>query len=336
MPEAKVTPEKIMQYSFAYAPPLILEAAIRCRVFDVLDAGPKTVAEVAAATGTSPRGARGLLNALVGLEFLTRQGGRYALAPGAETFLVSTKPQFAGGIFRHASRQLIPHWLHLTESVQTGKPAISVNQEGQGAEFFREFVEDLFSMGYTSAQTLADTLKVAEAKSPVNVLDIAAGSGVWSIALAEKSPQVRVTVVDWPAVIPVCQKVTTRRGVGDRYRYIPGDLLQVDYGSGYNIATLGHILHSEGEKRSRTLLRKVFAALAPGGTIVIAEMVPNEERTGPPQPLIFALNMLLHTDEGDTFTFGEMSGWLREAGFVNPRQVEVPAPSPLLLATKPA
>jgi 2-polyprenyl-3-methyl-5-hydroxy-6-metoxy-1,4-benzoquinol methylase len=336
MPEAKVTRERIMQFGFGFAPPLILEAAVRCHVFDVLDAGPKTAAQVAAETRTSPRGARMLLNALVGLEFLTRQGDRYALAPGAESLLVSTKPGFAGGMFRHTSRQLIPHWVHLTESVLTGRPAIAVNQEGQGAEFFREFVEDLFANNYGTAQALADALRVAEARMPLSILDVAAGSGVWSIALAERSPQVRVTVVDWPAVIPVCRKVAERHGLGDRYRYIPGDLLAVDYGSGYHVATLGHILHSEGERRSRVLLKKVFAALAPGGHVAIAEMVPNEERTGPAQALIFALNMLVHTDEGDTFTFGEMSGWLGEAGFVAVRQLEAPGPSPLLLATKPA
>ncbi|HKI37395.1 MAG TPA: methyltransferase [Gemmataceae bacterium] len=336
MSEAKVTREGIMQYAFGFAPPLILEAAVRCRVFDVLDAGAKTAAEVATQTRISPRGARGLLNALVGLGFLTRQGDRYALAPGAETLLVSTKPGFAGGMFRHTSRQIIPHWIHLTESVLTGRPAIAVNQEGQGAEFFREFVEDLFANNYEAARALADALKVAGGKGVVNVLDVAAGSGVWSIALAEKSPQVRVTVVDWPAVIPVCRKVAARHGVGDRYRYLSGDLLAVDYGGGYDVATLGHILHSEGERRSRELLRKVFAALAPGGTVAIAEMVSNDERTGPAQALIFALNMLVHTDEGDTFTFAEMNAWLREAGFVNPRQLEVQGPSPLLLATKPA
>jgi 2-polyprenyl-3-methyl-5-hydroxy-6-metoxy-1,4-benzoquinol methylase len=335
MSEAPVTRERIIQLWFGFAPPLILEAAVRCRVFDVLDAGPKTAEQTATATGVSARGARALLDALVGLEFLTRDGDRYALAPGAETLLVSTKPGFAGGMFRHTSRQLIPHWVHLTESVLTGRPAIAVNQEGQGAEFFREFVEDLFANNYGAAQALADALKVAEAKGPVSVLDIAAGSGVWSIALAERSPQVRVTVVDWPAVIPVCQKVAARRGLGDRYRYLAGDLLEVDYGTGYTVATLGHILHSEGQRRSRELLKKVFAALAPGGTIVIAEMIPNEERTGPPVALIFAVNMLVHTDEGDTFTFGEMSAWLREAGFVDLRQLQVPGPFPLVLATKP-
>ena len=238
-------------------------------------------------------------------------------------------------VLSHASTQLIPHWLRLPEAVQTGKPPLAVNREDAGGPFFRELVEDLFANNYGAAQALADELKVAQAKSPVSVLDIAAGSGVWSIALAERSPQVRVTVVDWPAVVPVCQKVTARRGVADRYRYVPGDLLAVDYGTGYNVATLGHILHSEGERRSRALLRKVFAALAPGGTVAIAEMIPNEDRTGPPQALMFALNMLVHTDEGDVFTFGQMSAWLKEAGFANPRKLEVPGPNPLVLATKP-
>jgi hypothetical protein len=109
----------------------------------------------------------------------------------------------------------------------------------------------------------------------------------------------------------------------------------VDYGTGYEVATLGHILHSEGERRSRALLKKVSAAMAPGGTIAIAELIPDEDRTGPAQALIFAVNMLVHTDEGDTFTFGEMSAWLREAGFVDPRKLEVPGPFPLVLATKP-
>jgi SAM-dependent methyltransferase len=333
--ESPLTPEHINQLGWGYTASLILEAAVRCSVFDVLDAGPKTLPQVAAETKASPRGLRGLMNALVGFELLAKDGNAYALTPESSAFLVSTKPGFRGGMFRHISTQLIPHWMRLAESVQTGKPPISVNQQDTGGPFFREFVEDLFAMGYDSARVLADSLGVAKASGPYRVLDLAAGSGVWSIALAEKSPHVRVTVVDWPAVIPVCQKVAARRGVADRYEYRPGDLLTTDFGTGYQAATLGHILHSEGEKRSRALLKKVFAALAPGGTAVIAEMMPNEDRTGPPFALAFAVNMLVHTDEGDTFTFGEMSAWLKDAGFVNARLLEVPAPSPLVLADKP-
>ena len=330
------TPERISQLAWGYAPPLILEAAVQVRVFDLLDAGPKSASEIAAQTGASPRGARMLLNALVGLELLAKKGDAYALTPESAAFLVSTKPEYRGGMLRHGSTQLIPHWLKLTEAVRTGKPPISVNQQDTGGDFFREFVEDLFPMGYPSAKVLADHLLAKAPAGPYAVLDLAAGSGVWSIALAEKSPKVQVTVVDWPAVIPVAQKVTARRGVGDRYRYVAGDLLEADFGTGHQAATLGHILHSEGERRSRALLKKTFAALAPGGVIAISEMTPNEDRSGPLFALIFALNMLVHTDAGDTFTFGEISAWLREAGFGNPRQLDIPGPSPLILADRPA
>lgn len=334
--KAQVTPERIMQFVFSFAPPLMLEAAIRHHVFDVLDEGPKTLEQVSAATRASVRGLRAVMNALVGLEFLAKDNeGRYRLTPESATFLVSTKPGFYGGLFRHTSGQLLPKWLEMEEIVRTGKPATSVNQEEEGTEFFEQFVEGIFPMSYAAAQALADVLGVQQAKEPISVLDLAAGSGVWGIALAQKSPQVRVTAVDWPGVLRVTQRMAERYGVADRFRFVAGDLLNANFGDGHNIAILGHILHSEGERRSRALLKKAFEALAPGGTISIAEFLVNEERTGPPQSLIFAVNMLVNTDEGDTYSFDEISGWLREVGFENTRKVDAPGPSPLVLATKP-
>jgi ubiquinone/menaquinone biosynthesis C-methylase UbiE len=219
--------------------------------------------------------------------------------------------------------------------VRTGKPAAAVNAQKQGAAFFAEFVESLFAMGYQAARNLGEHLKIPKTKKPVSVLDLAAGSGVWGIALAEQSPLVRIAAVDWPEVLKVTKRVARRHGVADRLTTIPGDLLRVDFGQEHSVATLGHILHSEGRERSRRLLRKTFAALAPGGTIAIAEFVPNDDRTGPPTPLLFGVNMLVNTEEGDVFTFAEMSKWLREAGFEKPRQLDAGGVSPLVLATKP-
>ena len=168
------------------------------------------------------------------------------------------------------------------------------------------------------------------------MLDLAAGSGVWSIALAQHSPQVRVTAIDWPGIIAITQKVTARHGVADRYVFVAGDLHEVDFGAGHAIATLGHILHSEGEERSRRLLRKTFHALAPGGTIAIAEILVDAERRVAVPALIFAVNMLVNSDQGDTFTFDEIRGWLHDAGFERVRTVEAPGLAPLLiLATRP-
>jgi ubiquinone/menaquinone biosynthesis C-methylase UbiE len=329
-----VTPERIMQMAWGYAPPLILEAAIQHRVFDLLDGGPKAVPQLAAETGASERGLRVLLNALVGLAFLAKQGEAYTLTPESAAFLVSTKPGFQGGFFRHISRQVIPGWLDIVEGVRSGRPAAPVNQEGAGSAFFEEFVESLFPMNYRPAQLLGEALGIPGATEPVSVLDIAAGSGVWGIALAQQSPAVRVTAVDWPGVLSVTRRVAERSALADRFTFVGGDIQEADLGSGHYAATLGHILHSEGEERSRRLLKRVHAALAPGGTVAIGEFMTNDDRTGPPMSLIFAVNMLLHTEHGDTFSFAELSGWLTEAGFENPRLLEVPAPSPLVLATR--
>jgi 3-hydroxy-5-methyl-1-naphthoate 3-O-methyltransferase len=333
---APVTPERIMQFTWGFVPTLVLEAAIKHRVFDVLDGAPKTLKETAAATGASERGLRSIMNVLVGLNFLAKvDGDRYALTPESESFLVSTKPSFQGSILKHASAQLIPKWLQLNDVVATGKPAGAVNQEGEGSDFFQQFVMDIFPMSYPSATVLSKHLALGDSGEPVRVLDLAAGSGVWGIALAQGSKRVTITAVDWAGVLPVTEKAATRFGLADRFTFVAGDLEEADFGKGHNVATLGHILHSEGEPRSRSLLRKTFEALAPGGTIAIAEFLVNKDRTGPVGSLFFATNMLVNTDVGDTYSFEEISGWLTEAGFTNPRLLEAPGPSPLLLATKP-
>jgi ubiquinone/menaquinone biosynthesis C-methylase UbiE len=332
---APVTPERIMQFAWGYIPTVVLEAAIRHHVFDVLDAAPKTLKETAAATGASERGLRAIMNVLVGLNFLARDGQRYKLTAESEAFLVSTKPGFHGGILKHTSEQLMPKWLQLNEIVATGRPATSVNQEGAGSDFFQKFVIDIFPMSYPSAQALARHLALDQSGAAVRVLDLAAGSGVWGIALAESSERVAVTAVDWVDVLPATRETVARFGLTDRFAFVSGDLLTADFGCGFNVATLGHILHSEGEARSKTLLRKTFKALAPGGTISIAEFLVNADRTGPVMPLLFAANMLVNTDDGDTYSFEEIRDWLTEAGFTNPRLLEAPGPSPLILATKP-
>ena len=334
--QSSPTPARISQIAWGYALPLILETAIRERIFDILDAGPKTVDEVSQETGRNARPLRIIMNALVGAELLAKdEHQRYSLTPESSTFLVSSKPSFLGGMIKHTSSQMLPKWLQLPEIVRNNRPARAVNSQDEGAGFFAQFVADLFPMNYPSAMALARHLDLDSSQRPIRVLDIAAGSGVWGIALAQASPQVRVTAVDWPGVLPVTKQTVERFHIADRYEYIAGDIGDVAFGSGYDIATLGHILHSEGEQHSRTLLKRVFEALSPGGTIAIAEFLVNDDRTGPPNGLIFAVNMLVNTEAGDTYSFNEIAAWLREAGFVDARTLESPGPSPLILATKP-
>src|SRR5439155_25196089 len=133
------------------------------------------------------------------------------------------------------------------------------------------------------AQKLGDHLKLGKAKNEIRVLDLAAGSGIWGIALTQKSPRVRVTAVDWAGMIPTTKRITRKFGVEGRFDYVEGDILQTNLGRGYDIATLGHILHSEGEERSCLVLKKWFRALRTGGTIAMAEWLVEDVRDEPVQ-----------------------------------------------------
>jgi len=332
----KLTPERLQQFGFAYAPPLIISAAVNNKVFDTLQRGPKTIEQVTKETGGSARGLRAIMDALVGLELLKKdRRSRYSLTPESHAFLISETPGTLAGFFGSILPVMISRWLRLTDVVRDGRPAVAVNQESEGTEFFSQLVETIIPMSYPSAQKLGDHLKIAKAKDPVHVLDVAAGSGIWGIALTQKSPQVRVTAVDWPGMIPTTKRITKKFGVRDRFDFIEGDLLEANFGSGYGLATLGHILHSEGEKRGRQLLKKTFRALKSGGTIAIAEWLVNDDRTKPLPSLMFSVQMLVNTERGSTFSFNEIKEWLEAAGFEKVRKLEAPGPSPLILATKP-
>src|SRR5215470_2938004 len=279
-PRKQVTSERLQQLGFAYAPPLIISAAVSNKVFDTLENSAKTVAQVSKGTGASVRGLRAVMDALVGLDLLKKdREGKYSLTAESEAFLISNKPGTVAGFFRSILPQLNSRWLRLSDAVRDGRPVVAVNQEAEGTEFFSELVENIIPMSYPGAQKLGDHLKLTKAKNDVRVLDLAAGSGIWGIALAQRSPRVRVTAVDWAGMIPTTKRITEKFGVRDRFNFIEGDLSQANFGSGYDVATLGHILHSEGEERSRQLLKKTFRALKPGGTIVIAEWLVNDDRT---------------------------------------------------------
>ncbi len=332
-PESAPSPERLTQFAFGFAPPLLLQTAVELQIFDLIDASPMSLAELSSRTGASVRGLRALLNALVGFEFLRKDdGGRYALTPESEAFLVRNKPAFRGDFFTFVPG-MIQHWLNLKEVVKSGKPVVTINSEQEGADFFREFVKSLFNINFAPAMTLAAELKGKREVS--SILDLATGSGVWGIVLAEQFRRARVTAVDFPAVLEVTKETAEKHGVADRFRFVGGDLLAVDFGAQHDVAVLGHILHTEGQERSRQLLSKVFASLVAGGTIAIAEWLVNETRTAPPHSLMFAVNMLLHSSDGDTFSFEEISNWLSQAGFHTARQLDAPGVSPLILATKP-
>src|SRR5580704_10032459 len=227
------TPDRIMQLAWGYAPTLVIEAAVRHGIFDLLDKRPLTAAQIAGSTRASQRGINAILDVLVSIRLLKRKNGRFALTPESAAFLVSGKPSYYGGFFGHMSRQLLPAWLQLTDVVRTGRPASRVNARKEGAKFFAEFGESLFPISFPAATALGQHLEIAKARRSLSVLDIGAGSGVWGIALAKQSARVRIHAVDWPEVLKVTRRVATKHGVAKRLTTASGDFFEANFGKGH-------------------------------------------------------------------------------------------------------
>ena len=325
-------PSALMQMHFSFAPARTLMTAVQLDVFSALADGSREAPEVAAHIEATPRGTRMLLDALTGLDLLTKDGGRYQLGPLARRYLVRRSPEYLGSLFE--SEALWRAWTGLTEVIRSGRPAQRVDQQEQAQEFFPILVRSLHVANRGPAERLARALGVAD-RRPLAVLDVACGSGVWGITVAEAARHARVTALDFPRVLELTREYVGRHGVQDRFDYLAGDLRSVDLGeSRFDLSLLGNIVHSEGEEASRTLLARVGRATRPGGLIAIVDMLPNDDRTGPVYPLLFALNMLVNTEAGDTFTLPQYTEWLHAAGFAEVRACDIGSHSPAIVAIR--
>jgi ubiquinone/menaquinone biosynthesis C-methylase UbiE len=303
-----------MQMSFSFAPSRILSAAVQLDIFSKISAGAQTASEIAKAADASERGTRMLLDALRGFELLTKHKDAYTVSPMAAKFLVRDSPDYLGAMFENNDHW--EAWTKLPEAVKTGKPARAVFDASEAEKFFTVLTRSLHVQNRIPAQRLAKLLGIGTSHTGVQVLDVGCGSGVWSIAIAEADPDAHVTAQDLPKVLDQTRGYLERHGVAKQYDFMSGDLHTLSLPAGkYDVVLLGHIIHSESPTSALELFKTLHPALKPGGRLAIIDMIPNDERSGPPFPLIFALNMLVYTHEGGTYTFGEYKQWLNEAGF---------------------
>ncbi|MGH9406751.1 MAG: methyltransferase [Terriglobia bacterium] len=322
----------ITQLNLSMAPAKVVETALQLGIFSAIAQGHARVPEIARATRASDRGTRMLVDALTALTLLRKDGDRYALPAASAQYLVRESPDYLGYMLE--TGRLYQSWLGLAEAVRSGKPVVGEEQD-HAEEFFSTLVRTLHVTNREPARRAAVAVAGRAAPGALRVLDVACGSGVWGIAIAEANPNARITALDFPGVLKVTREYVKRRGLEARYDYLEGDLASVDCGEArFDLAVLGNICHSLGAEASRSLFTRLHRALAPQGRLAIVEVIPNEERTGPVYAALFALNMLLHTSQGGTYTLREYTGWLEGAGFASVTTADIGLNSPMIIAGK--
>ncbi len=176
-----------------------------------------------------------------------------------------------------------------------------------------EFARSMAPMAAMAGRTLAPM--VTRPGVPVKVLDIAASHGLYGIAVAQFNPAARIVAVDWKNVLAVALENASKTGVSDRYQTVPGSAFDVDFGSGFDLVLLPNFLHHFNASTNTALLKKIHAAMKPGGLVATLEFVPNPDRISPTMPAAFSLIMLASTEHGDAYTFRELDQMFRDAGF---------------------
>ncbi|MDP9054908.1 MAG: class I SAM-dependent methyltransferase [Acidobacteriota bacterium] len=332
-PAVLPSPVRIFETLRAYQQTAALRTAIELDVFTAIGSGAATAAEIAAQCAASERGIRILCDTVVTDGFLVKQNGRYSCSPEAAVFLDRSSPACIASVSRFlCSPETIARSLSLTDCVRKG----GTMESGQGSVepdnplwvLFAQAMGPLMAM---PAQMMAEAIA---GSGPLSVLDIAAGHGVFGVAIAKRNPEAQITAVDWAAVLEVAKENAEKAGVADRVRLLPGSAFEVDFGCGYDIVLITNFLHHFDPPACESFLRKAHAALKPGGKAITLEFCPNDDRVTPVMPARFALTMLLTTTRGDAYTFRELEDMFRNAGFASNEQRMLPSEQSVIISTK--
>ncbi len=303
-------------------------SAVELGLFAALGAQERSSDEVAEALGTDRRATDRLMTALAATGILEKRGGRFAHTPEGRRFLLPDSPEYLAGLMHQVN--LWESWSTLTAAVRAGTSVVRENRRAD-AEKTEAFIAAMHDRARRAADGLVTRLDLREVR---RVLDVGGGSGAYAAAFVRAGEATRATVFDLPEVLPLTRRFLDMEGASERVDTVGGDYLQDPLPPGFDLVLLSAILHSNGAEENQLLIRKCAAALRPGGWLVIQEFFMDEDRGGPARAALFALNMLVGTERGDTYTVGEVTGWMEAAGFTGMTRMETGPETAALVGRK--
>lgn len=310
----KLSGKTILEMVRGFQPACVVIAGADLDVFSILHARPMNVGQLAAKLKGDPRATRVLLDALAALGLLAKGPEKkpvYTVPREVEGFLTEKGPHCVLGMLRHLGTCL-RRWSDLAGVVLSGKPAVR-RPSVRGAEGdLDSFIRAMHEVSQPMSEPLISSLGPLKFS---HLLDLGGASGTWTIPFLRLNPEARATIFDLPAVIPMARRKMAKTGFADRINFAGGSYLKGDMPKGADLAWVSAIVHQNSREQNRAMFEKVFKALEPGGRILIRDIIVDSTRTRPVGGALFAVNMLVGTEGGDTFTFDELREDLVHAGF---------------------
>ncbi|WP_051564463.1 methyltransferase [Desulfovermiculus halophilus] len=290
-----------------------LLTACELDLFTALDRTPDTAPGLAESLGVDPRALTRILDCLVTLNFLTKSPAQIYQPASAGRLLSSDHEETVLPMAKHLAHTW-NNWHYLTETVRRGENPHQQHVTNLDPKEQRSFIGAMHVVGRELSRDIAAEYDASFAGS---LLDIGGGSGVYTTAFLQANPGLRAAVFDLEQVIPLTRQFIAEHGLEDRVDFVAGDFYLHELPSGFDLALLSAIIHQNSRQENRDLYRKVYKALNPGGRLLIRDHIMDEDRTKPGAGAMFALNMLVNTRGGDTYTFAEVHDDLQQAGFVD-------------------
>jgi len=289
----------------------IVLSAAELDFFTKLDGKPSSARELAQSLGIDAHATARVLDCLVVFDLLKKDGGRYSLTERGAV-LSMRHPETMLPMLLHMNN-MWDNWSKLTATVRNGRnpdlqPVVGTTNE----KVTRDFIGAMQVIGRKLAHEIAAT---CDLKQYQRLLDIGGGSGIYTIAFLEQNPQMKAVIFDLAHVLPIAEGWIDKAGLRDRVWFTAGDFYKDELPGGSDCALLSAIIHQNSPDENIDLFKKIYRSLDPGGCLFIRDHIMEESRTKPPAGALFAINMLVHTRGGDTYTFEEVRAQLEKAGF---------------------
>ena len=330
-------PENIMQLGTAFWGSKTLLSAVELEVFTVLAKGPMNASTLRKQLGLHERSALDFFDALVALGMLDRQDGLYSNTPETDLYLDKAKPSYIGGFLAMMNARLYRFWGSLTEGLKTGLPQ---NEAKDGGNIFdvlysdpaklANFMQAMTGVSMGSSKAIAQKFPWQDYRT---VIDIGSAQGGLVAEIGKAHPHLTGGGFDLPVTGPIFEKYVASFGLGDRFKFIPGDFFS-DALPSADVLSMGHILHDWNLEQKKTLIQKAYDALPENGVLLVFEAIIDDERRKNAFGLLLSLTMLIETPGGFDYTGADCCGWMKEAGFRETRVEHLAGPESMVVGTK--
>ena len=303
-------PASIREMAIAFQKSRVLLTAYELDLFTALDGHLTTTASIAEKLHADEKALDKLLNALVAIGFVYKTHGKYFNTEESSKYLVRGKPEYISGLMH--TNHLWNSWSTLTKAVKAGT-SVHKREESE-TDHLDSFIGAMHYRAVPQSKIISMLIDFTGVKK---TLDLGGGSGAFSITFIKNNNDVHATILDIPDVVEIAKKYAEKDGVLNKMSFIKGDYLNDDYGKDYDLIFASAIIHINSFEENKNLVQKSYDALNRGGQLVILDHIMNEDRTEPAVGTMFALNMLVNTRAGGTYTESEIRSWMIDAGFKN-------------------